>query len=398
MFSRHGNTHAPRLIIKSPEKRCGKSRLLDIIEATCYAPLITVNASPAAVYRAIGGEEPRTLLVDEADAIFGTRRAAEANEELRALLNAGHQRGRPAIRWDVKTRQLDECETFAMAALAGIGHLPDTIEDRGIGIDMRRRTPGEQVSSFRSRRDAPPLYGLRAELHEWLRSHRDILTETVPELPVEDRAADTWEPLVVVADLAGGDWPRLAREACKALTAETGDDIEGNLKTRLLADCRTAFEAAGWPLAIASKRLLELLTGDADAPWREYGRDGLSQRKLGTMLTEYGIRSQNIRFTDGGQAKGYLRLAFEDAWSRYVVPSVPTVASQVNPGTEETLGRIQASQESIRPALTRENDHGTDGTQPPQLCVNCDRQLTPEQARVSELCQQCLDRVREAAS
>src|SRR6266851_2693618 len=40
--------HAPRLVIRGPVKRCGKSRLLDIVEGTCHAPLITVNASPAA--------------------------------------------------------------------------------------------------------------------------------------------------------------------------------------------------------------------------------------------------------------------------------------------------------------------------------------------------------------
>ena len=38
--------HAPRLVIRAPVKRCGKSRLLDIVEGTCHAPLITVNASP----------------------------------------------------------------------------------------------------------------------------------------------------------------------------------------------------------------------------------------------------------------------------------------------------------------------------------------------------------------
>src|ERR687884_275391 len=62
--------HAPRLVIRAPEKRCGKSRLLDVVEATCFRPIITVNASPAAVYRSIT-DDPPTMLVDEADAIFG---------------------------------------------------------------------------------------------------------------------------------------------------------------------------------------------------------------------------------------------------------------------------------------------------------------------------------------
>ena len=132
--------HAPRLVIRAPEKRCGKSRLLDIVEGTCHAPLITVNASPAAVYRAIARIP--------ADAAGGRgrhdlrRENAEANEDLRGLLNAGHPRNRPAIRWDNATRSLDS-PTFAMAALAGIGAMPDTIEDRAVVIRMRRRAPGE---------------------------------------------------------------------------------------------------------------------------------------------------------------------------------------------------------------------------------------------------------------
>src|SRR4051794_2234241 len=75
--------HAARLVIRAPEKRCGKSRLLDVVEATCYRPIMTVNASTAAVYRAIGATEaPPTLLIDEADTIFGAK-TGDANEDLR---------------------------------------------------------------------------------------------------------------------------------------------------------------------------------------------------------------------------------------------------------------------------------------------------------------------------
>ena len=94
---------ATRLVIKAPEKRCGKSRLLDIIEATCHKPLITVNISPAALVRSIGTEPP-TLLLDEADTVFG-KKAADNNDDLRGIINAGHQRNRPYIRWDVAARR-----------------------------------------------------------------------------------------------------------------------------------------------------------------------------------------------------------------------------------------------------------------------------------------------------
>ncbi|OBK51666.1 hypothetical protein [Mycobacterium sp. 1081908.1] len=110
---------APRLVATSPEKRCGKSRFLDIITGTCHKPLATVNATVAAIFRSINGEHPPTLVIDEADTIFGTKKVAEQHEDLRALLNAGHQRGRPALRCVGPMQIPTEFNTFAMAALAG---------------------------------------------------------------------------------------------------------------------------------------------------------------------------------------------------------------------------------------------------------------------------------------
>jgi hypothetical protein len=90
------------------------------------------------VYRSIGTDDPPTLLIDEADTIFGPK-AGDANEELRGLLNAGHQRNRPALRYNAATSTVERIPTFAMAALAGIGAMPDTIEDRAVVVRMRRR-------------------------------------------------------------------------------------------------------------------------------------------------------------------------------------------------------------------------------------------------------------------
>jgi hypothetical protein len=215
--------HAPRLVIRAPEKRCGKSRLLDVVEATCHNPLITVNASTAAVYRSIE-EDPPTLLVDEADTIFGAARSGDAKEDLRGLLNAGHQRNRPAIRWDAANRSREVLPTFAMAALAGIGAMPDTIEDRSVIIRMRRRIHGETVAPYRHRRDRPPLRTLAEDLTGWLRPAVEALERAEPVMPVDDRAADTWEPLIAVADHAGRGWPNRARHALLALISEAAAD------------------------------------------------------------------------------------------------------------------------------------------------------------------------------
>lgn len=310
--------HAPRLVIRAPEKRCGKSRLLDIVEATCYHPLITVNASTPAVYRSIGTEDPPTLLLDEADTIFGGKQA-EANEDLRGLLNAGHQRNRPTIRWNQQKQQVERIATFAMAALAGIGQMPDTIEDRAVVIKMRRRTTAEKVAPYRQRRDGPALRQIASDLTAWTRGNLAELEHAEPGMPLEDRAADTWEPLIALADLAGGNWPDRARRAAQALTAAHEGDTDFSDRLRLLLDCRTVFGSFD---AIPSTVLLDRLKALPESPWAEYnGGAGLTAMKLGVLLKEYEITSENITFPPPtGRVKGFHRATFTDAWQRYCPP------------------------------------------------------------------------------
>ncbi|MDT0445047.1 DUF3631 domain-containing protein [Streptomyces sp. DSM 41886] len=316
--------HAPRLAVVGPAKRCGKSRLLDVVTETVHAPLITVNASAAAIFRSITDEDPPTFLVDEADTLFGTAKAAERNEDLRGLLNAGHQRNRPTLRVTGPEHTPVAFPTFAMAALAGIGDLPDTIMDRSVVIRMRRRAPGESVAAFRTGRDTPALHALRDRLAAWLRPLCAQAEDMEPDMPVEDRAADTWEPLVIIADLGGGEWPALARTACRAMTAhETGRDADTGLRTRILADIREVFATEGDPPALRTSRLIDQLNTAPEAPWAEHGPTGITPRRLGLLLEDYGIRPGNHRFPGGTQAKGYARTQFLDAWARYCPAPVP---------------------------------------------------------------------------
>ncbi|WP_067502251.1 DUF3631 domain-containing protein [Actinoplanes sp. TFC3] len=311
-------THAPRLVIKAPEKRCGKSRFLDVVGGTCHQPLMTVNASTAAIFRSITETNPPTILLDEADTIFGGKQA-EANEDLRGLLNAGHQRGRPTIRWNHQSRELERIPTFAMAALAGIGSMPDTIEDRAVIVKMRRRTASEKVAPFRSKRDGPALRQLASDLASWLRPNLTELENAEPEMPLEDRAADTWEPLIAVADLAGGNWPERARRAAQALTAAREGDAEYSDRLRLLIDCRNVFASFdAMPSTVLLARLKEL----PESPWADYNSGaGLTPMKLGVLLKEYDIASENVTFEPPtGRVKGFHRTVFEDAWRRYCPP------------------------------------------------------------------------------
>ncbi|MFC5027182.1 DUF3631 domain-containing protein [Streptomyces sp. DSM 41987] len=321
--------HAPRLAVVGPAKRCGKSRLLDILTETVHHPVMTVNSSAAAVFRSIT-EEPPTLLVDEADTIFGTPKQAEKNEEMRGLLNAGHQRDRYVLRVVGNDHTPHRFHTFAMAALAGIGDLPDTIMDRSIVIRMRRRAVGERVSPYRTKRDSPTLHELRALLAQWTASLADQALQLEPSMPVEDRAADTWEPLVIVADLAGGPWPDRARHACTTMVtaeAEAEQDSPGN--ARILADIRRLFHAKGEQAQLSTDEILYALNNDPEAPWADHRRGGLNARDLSGMLREYGIRSGNVRVGDI-QRKGYTHTKFTDAWKRYCPGVHPLGGPQAN--------------------------------------------------------------------
>ncbi|MFD0685900.1 DUF3631 domain-containing protein [Actinomadura fibrosa] len=345
--------HATRLAIISPEKRCGKSRLLDVIEATSYRSLITVNISSAALVRSIG-EDPPTLLLDEADTVFGPK-TADNHEDLRGILNAGHQRNRPYVRWDVQLRQPEHCPTFAMAALAGIGDLPDTVMDRSVIVRMRRRAQGEHVRPYRQRRDGGPLAELGARLQKWMHEHLGDLQNAEPEMPVEDRAADTWESLVAVADLAGGPWPRRARAAAlKLVRAENEADVEGSMGARLLADIRDLFSSMTVSF-LPSRELVNRLRRIDEAPW---GDDDLTMRKLAMKLKPYGVGPrQNAAKTD----RGYHAEDFGDAFARYL-PS-PSVQR-----SEQVADQPEQADTSPDTSAAEKSPDTTAETKSPPMC------------------------------
>lgn len=318
---------APRLDVTSPVKRCGKSRLLDIIEGTSHDPLLTVNISPAALVRSISADPP-TLLLDEADTVFGPK-AGDSHEDLRGILNAGHSRNRPYIRWDMLARKPEHCPTFALAALAGIGALPDTITDRAIVVKMRRRAPGEVVDRYRDRRDGAPLKELGVRLGAWVRAHLAELRDAEPDMPVEDRAADTWEPLIAVADLADGDWPARARKAAIALTDEDGTDT--TLGARLLADLHDVFGTAD---AMHGDTILSALHKIDEAPWGDYYGKPLNARDMAKLLKPYEVRSVDVKI-DGVNRKGYRREHLHDSWRRYLPPAPVGSATSATSATAQ---------------------------------------------------------------
>ncbi len=300
-------------------------------------PWLTGRVSAAVLVRKTANEQP-SLLLDESDAAFkGDKEYAEA---LRGILNAGFRRGGVTSVCVGQGANLSyrDFPVFSPKAIAGIGKLPDTIADRAVPIELRRRRRGENVERFRQRKVEPDAVPLHSAAAAWSEANLTALADAEPEL--DDRAQDIVEPLLAIAEAVGGEWPDRARRAAVALlTGEHRDDAE-SLGVRLLRDIRSTFDAEGADRLTTGKLLEQLLKHD-DAPWRYLNGGSLDANRLARMLKPYGIAPKQFK-ESGGKARGYLRAHFEDAWARYLaVPGAEPgtlVSSHENPLVERDSG------------------------------------------------------------
>lgn len=334
----------PRLAVLSPEPGSGKSRVLEITTLLVPNPMLSVNSSAAFIMRTIADQENRpTVLLDEIDAVFGPH--ARGNEDLRSMVNAGYRRGATIGRcsMDRGGNVLPErLATYAAVALGGLGDLPDTIMSRSVVIRMRKRAPGEVVEPFQPSVHETLGNTLRDELAAWAASIVKFAASTKPVLPpgIVDRMADVWGSLLTIAELAGGSWPELARQAASLAVQASKAGDRPSLGTQLLGDIRECF---GNRDRLPTRDLLKYLLADDEAPWGDIRGRKIDARKLAELLRPYGIQSSTIRMTDGSTPKGYKRDVFHDSWGRYL-PAPQRAATNATAATNlESPKKIEVS-------------------------------------------------------
>jgi Protein of unknown function (DUF3631) len=305
---------SPRLAITSPERRCGKTTLLILLSTVAARPLSTANITAAAIFRVADAVHP-TLLVDEADSFLA------GNEELRGLINAGHCRANSIVLRVVELPEGHEARGFDVwgpVAIAAIGKLPATIEDRSIKIALYRRRRDEPVEQLRRDR-LDEFAPMARRCKRWALDYLPRLRGTDPPVPRElhDRAADNWRPLLAIADLAGGDWPGRARQAAKLLSDAGFDDAESK-REMLLADLKALFDRERPTDALFTDQILAALGVMEQRPWPEY-RSGkpITSHQLAALLKPLKVRSNTVRRGERTN-KGYRREDLEDAFARYL--------------------------------------------------------------------------------
>jgi hypothetical protein len=187
----------------------------------------------------------------------------------------------------------------------------------------------------------------------------DRVGDPWPQMPpgVADRPADMWEPLLMIANLAGGDWPQRAREACIAFVSGARDDT-ASIGTRLLGDLRGVFGDAD---ALWTETILDRLCALDEAPWGDWYGNRLDARHLARMLKPYGVEPVKIRVGDRS-VRGYRRADLWDVWRRYL---------SAGSGTDGTSGTSLASHVPDVPSVP---DH------PAGCCTVCGFPLHPDLA------------------
>ena len=243
---------------------------------------------------------------------------------------------------------------FGPKAIAGafpdVGKIPEALRSRSIHLRMKRKLPEETVSRWTRQ--------TRERHKEFVEELRTRLAETLTELDVtgvsidpvdelSDRDFDVWEPLLVVARLAGGRWPTAALDAAILLCSP--DPTQAiPLRIQMLRDLRELWE--GTDAFMFTKEILDCLHEMPERNWGDFYGSPLTAHKLGRYLGSYGVES---KFESGrGRRKGYYRQDLDDLRARYAPETSQTSqTSQTGPpsGEDEKLENLESfSTEEVR--------------------------------------------------
>ena len=318
----------PRLAITSATKRCGKSTLLEILQATSRGAIRADSLTASSIFRVVAALSPLTLAIDEADTFLGE------NEELRGVLNSGFAFDGQVLRTvEIEGRhEVQAFSTFAPVALAAIKRIPDTVADRSVPIRLARKAKAETITLLRTEGSRPALADLARQLARWAADDGERLTLN-PSVPAAlgDREGDIAIPLLSIADQAGPGWAARGRAALLGLFGlRAADDGGEEIGIMLLIDIRQIFVGKS-ALQRSSKDLCFDLGTYDERPWPEW-RQGrpMTENQLARVLRPFGIRPAVIR-EGAATPRGYSRKAFEGAWARYLPDADPTPKSSPPP-------------------------------------------------------------------
>jgi hypothetical protein len=318
----------PRLGFTSPLPESGKTRALEVTELFVPNPRLSASISPASMVRIIAKASKEnsyvTVLYDELDVALSKNE--EGTADLRSALNSGYRRNGVFTRCINAGADVADFPSYAPLAFAAPKpeNLPDALATRTINIGMKPRAADEPKEDFELDIHPKQAEPIRDDLMSWCHAHKSMMKGRPSDMPVRDRAADIWKPLILIADAVGGEWPERAREAAVHLAGAARAKSKSGNDRELLLHIKEAFLPGDQSLH--SDELVRRLTNRDESPWNDKYKP-LTASALAARLKQYDIPplgAERQMKLNGVNRNGYHRHWFVDAWKRHVdLPGQP---------------------------------------------------------------------------
>jgi Protein of unknown function (DUF3631) len=315
--------HSTFLVATSAEPDSGKSTLLGVLYYLTPKPVNAVEVTAATVYRLIDREKA-TFILDEADDLF------KRKVDLSHIFNAAWDRSKKVPRME-KINGVSTTVWFSpfspkIVGLLGM-NMPRALRGRCIVIKTwpKRLEDKQEFNDV----DDEVFAELRRKLARWSTDNAAVLKDARPLYPAGfiNRLQVNWRLLLAIVELAGGSWPKQAREAAERISRTTTKPSYGlqSLQAfqQIFASGRTA---------ITSQETVAVLTADPDSVWCEYNHGGpITQRQVAAILEPFDIHPIVIHPTgrSSPSPRGYKLEQFRDAFARFLrAPSDPHIRTQ----------------------------------------------------------------------
>lgn len=304
---------APFAMITAPALGCGKTVMLEVMSMMSFRSFLASSTTEAVLFRLLDRDKV-SLFLDESD-----RSLSPERQTLIGVLNASYSR-RSAItsRCEGDDHTPRTFATWGAKAFAGIGSLEETMLSRAIRIVMRRKLPSERIENIRkpSRANEAAFILLRRKLARFAADVDVEAFERDPALPpgLENRGEELWMAICTVAELVGGAWPAMAREAA-AYAVATQVPAQSN-EEELLSDVCEAFKSQDKDF-LSTDDLIKELCKDLEAPWATFNRGKeVTPRQLAKRLKGFGA-SPMVKRLGNHTVRGYHLDSLRDAFTRY---------------------------------------------------------------------------------
>jgi DNA polymerase I-like protein with 3'-5' exonuclease and polymerase domains len=328
--------------VRSPEKRCGKSTLLDVLEGLVLKPLLCITASPASLYRLIERYHP-SILIDEADQ-FGNE-----NDDIRKIANGGFERGRKVPRVNRETGEIELFDTFGFKVLATIGTIHETVEDRSIPVHMNRKPRNLEVEDP-SDVPAEEYRKFKEDCQRWADDHRVELKalRLARPKPLIDRNWRKWRSLLSIAWVTGENC--FTKTLALGIHKAKGGDEELSIRLEILTRIRDLFRERKTDF-LATTEILKYLNTDSEAPWADWVtgiKKGLTAHRLGKELRYFPVHSDQPKRA-GFKVRGYWLKDFKRYFDAFLPPDDGSDPEAPPPKDEPPAGPSSSEEAFVSP-------------------------------------------------